>query len=127
MAKQHIRSRYSRMKTAKHIRNSAIVLSTISLLASGAAFAEVKTNQQAAPDDWNKAFKAQPLNAKQTKGASAFDKSNQLRCWQHGDLIVLENNFKPVDGGSKGKLMSNGSKTLHAYDYGETFCVYLGG
>ncbi|MBX2868101.1 MAG: hypothetical protein KTR18_05475 [Acidiferrobacterales bacterium] len=114
------------MKTVKHIRTSAIALSMISLLASGATLAEVKTNQQAAPDDWNKAFKNQPLNAKKTKGASAFDKSNQLRCWQHGDLIVLENDFRPVDGG-KGKLLSKGSKTLHAYDYGETFCVYLGG
>lgn len=127
MAKQLIRSRYSRMKTVRYFKTSAIAVSLLSLLAAGTAYADVTTNQQAKPDDWNKAFKLQPLNAKQKKqGASVFDKSNQLRCWQHGDLIVLENGFKPVDG-NKGKLLSKGSNSLHAFDYGETFCVYLGG
>lgn len=88
--------------------------------------AEVTTNKEAKPDDWNKAIKLTPLSAPQTNGSTAFSKANQLRCWQHGDLIVLENDFRPIDG-SKGKLMSKGSKALHAYDYGETFCVYLGG
>jgi len=114
------------MKTKRYIQTSAIAASLASLLFAGAASADVTTNQQAKPDDWNKAIKAQPLKVNQRQGSNAFNKSNQLRCWQHGDLIVLESDFKPIDG-SKGKLLSNGSKSLHAFDYGETFCIYLGG
>jgi len=97
------------MKTKKYIQTSAIAASLVSLLFVGIAHADVTTNQQAKPDDWNKVIKAQPLSVNQRQSSSAFNKSNQLRCWQHGDLIVLENDFKPVDGG-KGKLLSRGSK-----------------
>jgi len=104
---------------------------TISAILAGMLFAapgmaDVTTTKDAKPDDWNRSIKLQPLNAKQSQNVSAFDKTNQLRCWQHGDLIVLENDWKPVDSG-KGSLMSKGSKRLHAYDYGDTFCIYLGG
>ncbi len=114
------------MKIERYIQTSAIAASLVSILFVGVASADVTTNQQAKPDDWNKVIKAQPLQVTKRQGSSAFNKSNQLRCWQHGDLIVLENDFRPVDG-SKGKLLSKGSKSLHAFDYGETFCIYLGG
>ncbi len=107
---------------------SVLALGLAMFLTGGSATAEVTTNKEAKPDDWNKKLILQPLNAnaKQAGNSTAYSKTQQLRCWQHGDLIVLENNFRPVDGG-KGKLMTKGSENLYAYDYGETFCVYLGG
>ncbi len=96
-------------------------------LASGSCLADVTTNQEAKPDDWNRSVQLQPMNSQQSSnGSTVFSKENQLRCWQHGDLIVLENDYKPVDP-AKGRLLSRGGKDLHAFDYGETFCIYLGG
>ncbi len=103
-----------------------ITIAISALLFSAHTMADVTTNEEAKPDDWNRSVKLQPMNERKTGKATAFSKENQLRCWQHGDLIVLENDWKPVDSG-KGSLMRNGSKRLHAYDYGETFCIYLGG
>ncbi|MGI9316105.1 MAG: hypothetical protein ACR2QW_02135 [bacterium] len=109
----------------KHTRLT-ITIAMTGLLVSGFSLADVTTNEDANPDDWNRSVKLQPMNKSNTGQVTAFSKENQLRCWQAGDLIVLENGWKPVDSG-KGSLMSNGSKRLHAYDYGETFCIYLGG
>lgn len=95
-------------------------------LAITPAMADVKKNQEAKPDDWTKSLALQPLNSQQQNSGAGFGKENQLRCWQNGDLIVLENDWKPVDPG-KGRLLSNGARKLHAFDYGETFCIYLGG
>jgi hypothetical protein len=95
-------------------------------LAAGAALADVTTNQEAKPDDWNRSIQLQPMNSKQKSDVAVFTKENQLRCWQHGDLIVMENGFTPVEPG-KGRLLRKGSTALHAFDYGETFCIYLGG
>ena len=95
-------------------------------LLSAPALADVKKNQDAKPDDWNRSIALQPLNSQQKTNVGGFGKENQLRCWQNGDLIVLESGWKPVDP-SKGSLLSSGAKKLHAFDYGETFCIYLGG
>ena len=88
--------------------------------------ADVTTKKEATPDDWNRSVKLQPMNSSKSGQTTAFSKENQLRCWQHGFLIVDEKDWKPVDV-DKGRLLKNGSKKLHAYDYGETFCIYLGG
>ena len=122
MGKQPIRSRYSRMK---HTRLK-ITIAITALVCAISGSADVTTKKEATPDDWNRSVTLQPMNLSKSGQITAFSKENQLRCWQHGDLIVLENDWKPVDAG-KGKLMKSGSKKLHAYDYGETFCIYLGG
>ncbi len=98
------------------------------LIFSAQAMADVTTNEKAKPDDWNRSVQMKPMSASKSGQVTDFPYSsdNQLRCWQKGDLIVLENDWKPVDSG-KGSLLRNGSKRLHAYDYGETFCIYLGG
>ena len=93
---------------------------------AGPVLADVTTNKDAEPDNWNRSIKLQPLNAKQDGNVAKFSKNDQLRCWQNGDLIVLENDWKPVDS-NKGKLLTSGSRKLHTFDYGETFCIYLGG
>ena len=110
------------MKTLRLTTAIAMALA----LTSAPAMADVKKNQEAKPDDWNKSIALQPLNTQQKSSYAGFSKDNQLRCWQNGELIVLENDWKAVDP-SKGRLLSNGSKKLHAFDYGETFCIYLGG
>jgi hypothetical protein len=92
----------------------------------GLALADVTTNKDAKPDDWNRSVQLQPMNSKQKTDNMIFSKENQLRCWQHGILIAMENGYKPVDP-SRGRLLQKGSTDLHAYDYGETFCIYLGG
>lgn len=93
---------------------------------AGQALADVTTNKDAKPDNWNRSIKLQPLNTQQDSNVAKYSKDNQLRCWQNGDLIVLENDWKPVDS-NRGRLLSSGTKKLHTYDYGETFCIYLGG
>ncbi len=102
----------------------ACVVMALSLQAQ--AGTELNGKQEVKPDNWNRSVKLQPMTAKQAANVGKFSKNNQLRCWQNGDLIVLENDWKPVDS-KQGRLLSNGSKKLHTYDYGETFCIYLGG
>ncbi len=110
------------MKTLRHTTSIVMALAFL----SAPVMADVKKNQEAKPDDWTRSIALQPLNSQQQNGSAGFSKENQLRCWQNGDLIVLENDWKAVDPG-KGRLLSNGAKKLHAFDYGETFCIYLGG
>lgn len=50
---------------------------------------------------------------------------SQFRCWQQGQLIIDEVNFIPLDPSSL-LLLKQGNTKLRAYDYGETFCLFIG-
>jgi len=54
-----------------------------------------------------------------------LDKNKLFRCWQYGQLIVAENGFNTP--GPDGKvLLSKGGTRLTGFDFGETFCIYMG-
>lgn len=52
-------------------------------------------------------------------------KVNTMRCWQNGELILAENNWLNAIGTSP-VLINNNQEKMYAFDYGETFCMYLG-
>lgn len=51
-------------------------------------------------------------------------KKNQLRCWQDGDLIVAENDWKLLDK-SQAKVLHKANQKLYFYNFNETFCIYI--
>lgn len=53
-----------------------------------------------------------------------FSNSSQFKCWQSGKLIVQEVNFQPA--AAKEKILTRNNKSLVGYDFGETFCMYIG-
>lgn len=57
--------------------------------------------------------------------SAQFDKSKLLRCWQEGELIVAENHWELKDP-SAGVLMTQNGKKMSVFQFGETFCMYLG-
>ena len=71
------------------------------------------------------ATKPAALTRNPTLKEAKFDKHNLLRCWQDGELIMAENGWKySTDKGTT--IMSKGNSSMVAFDYGETFCIYLG-
>lgn len=55
----------------------------------------------------------------------SLDKNQLFRCWQYGQLIVAENGFRgPGPAGQT--LLSKNGKRLTGFDFGETFCLYMG-
>jgi len=54
-----------------------------------------------------------------------FDKSKLLRCWQRGKLIVAENGWQLINQSSD-TIMSKGKGRMTVYNFGDTFCMYLG-
>ncbi len=87
--------------------------------------AEVKTNADAPPDSWNGPEQRQ-ATAKSQEKVITMNEANQMRCWQWGRLIIQVNDLQPASA-QKGEFMVKGSDKLRAYDFGETFCLYLGG
>jgi len=54
-----------------------------------------------------------------------FNKSQLLRCWQYGELIVAENGY--ANPSSLGQaIVSKGSQKLTGFNFGDTFCLYMG-
>jgi len=51
--------------------------------------------------------------------------NNTLRCWQDGKLIVAEHQWR-VAFDSHPLLINQQSKKIYTFDYGETFCIFLG-
>jgi len=55
----------------------------------------------------------------------AVNKKQLFRCWQYGELIVAENGFtNPGPAGQK--VLSKGGEVITGFDFGETFCLYMG-
>jgi len=54
-----------------------------------------------------------------------LDKNKLFRCWQYGQLIVAENGFR-APGSAGQTLLSKGGSRLTGFDFGETFCLYMG-
>ncbi|MGH1543142.1 MAG: hypothetical protein ACRBHB_22180 [Arenicella sp.] len=52
-------------------------------------------------------------------------KENMLRCWQNGELILAEHNWTNTVNANP-ILINKEKQKIYAFDYGETFCVYLG-
>ncbi len=55
-----------------------------------------------------------------------FDKRKLLRCWQYGQLIVAENGYQSP-GPSGQVMLTKGAERMTGFDFGDTFCLYLGG
>lgn len=55
-----------------------------------------------------------------------FDKRKLLRCWQYGQLIVAENGYQSP-GPSGQTILTKGASRMTGFDFGDTFCLYLGG
>ncbi len=54
-----------------------------------------------------------------------FDQHKLLRCWQDGKLIMAENGWNA--NSQQGKIiMSKGNQKMSVFEFGNTFCVYLG-
>ncbi len=121
MEKCPILLEYSKMKLTQITAR----LTFTTLFFTAAVLAEVKTNKEMTPDKWDGASRQIPLNTEHNK-VYKFSKSNQLRCWQDGKLIVWEDKLSPNDQSAR-RIFKKDSEYLYTYDYGETFCIYFGG
>ena len=107
-----------------NINIKLIILATILFGAIGISHSEIIRHEN---------FKAKPemnnvtiIDRPDLHNSDYIYKKNQLRCWQDGDLIVVENGWQPTEGYKK-VIMSKENKNLYFYDYGETFCLYTEG
>ena len=64
------------------------------------------------------------INPPSRTSTALVNVENQLRCWQNGKLIVLENGWH-LNNTPNDFVMRNHSQKLYIYDYGDTFCLYL--
>jgi len=74
----------------------------------------------------NNAVVANVTPSKTTLKEHQLDKRKLLRCWQYGRLIVAENGFQ-APGASGQVMLTRGAERMTGFDFGETFCLYLGG
>jgi len=51
---------------------------------------------------------------------------NTMRCWQNGELILAEHKWMNTVAANP-ILINKKQQKMYVYDYGETFCMYLGG
>ena len=111
------------------------ILTTIVLVAvSASVFAEVQYLNKKAADETVAARKnaQRQLHQESVVGVTnqvnqqaQFDKSRLLRCWQEGELIVAENDWDLIDEKVSAFMVQNG-KEMSVYNFGTTFCMYLG-
>jgi hypothetical protein len=111
------------------MRACANIIQTLiatSVFASGIAIAEVSLHDsKTAPDSMGSAL-TKALDKKNPEKLKTMYGKDQFRCWQYGDLIVDERDWKLSQSGKAGLLKKNG-KNLYTFDYGETFCMYVQG
>ncbi len=95
---------------------------TVSSENKKAALADLPLNNQSKPVKRKKLDTASSRN-----GVKEFsvNKKQLFRCWQYGELIVAENGF--TGPGAAGQaLLSKGGQKMTGFDFGETFCLYMG-
>ncbi len=105
------------MKIKKLIFVPAIIL----LLAS-VGYAEVTQHKSAPPV--NSDGISTTINRPSVEKSAVNYKKDQLRCWQDGDLIVVENNWRLGDK-SQARVLYKGKQKLYFYDFGATFCIFI--
>lgn len=93
----------------------------IGLLVMNTGNAEVKQHQSA--DPVKRDGVSATINRPSVEKNAVKYKKDQLRCWQDGDLIVVENNWKLKD--TSQAMMTKGRQALYSYNFGETFCIYI--
>ena len=55
-----------------------------------------------------------------------LDKNKPFRCWQDGELIIAESNWNQIPE-LGAFVMTKGRQRMKVYEFGDTFCLYLGG
>ena len=116
------------------MKTKTIILSSIFVIISGHVFAEVQYPGANAAEKTAAARKSakQQLHQEAVVGVTnkvnqqaQFDKSRLLRCWQEGELIVAENEWDLIDQKASAFMVQDG-KEMSIYNFGTTFCMYLG-
>ncbi|MGH1426368.1 MAG: hypothetical protein ACRBEE_00345 [Arenicella sp.] len=116
--------------TIKQLLISQTVL--LSLFSTQNSYADLKhdSNYQIISHNKQHSQKQKQLNNTQ-KGTILLNKQqvtteeNTLRCWQDGTLILAEHNWENVVKNNP-MLKNRTQQKLYTFDYGETFCVYIG-
>lgn len=117
----------------RHVKNFVSCISVcILLVLSSLSYADVSFSEQDVKKVVPKESAANITHHESVVGRSDdinksadFDKSELIRCWQEGELIVAENGWlNPNNSGAV--ILERGNQKMSVWEFGETFCMYLG-